>query len=74
MVRAQSADVQGGAIVVYYTKSRKVRRERFYAHQLRHTFACRWIEAGGSLAALQIEARGVAKGVANRLEARTGNV
>lgn len=26
---------------------------RFHAHQLRHTFACRWIEAGGSLPALQ---------------------
>lgn len=26
---------------------------RFHAHQLRHTFACRWIERGGSLAALQ---------------------
>lgn len=25
----------------------------FHAHQLRHTFACRWLEAGGSLAALQ---------------------
>ncbi len=27
--------------------------ERFHAHQLRHTFACRWLERGGSLAALQ---------------------
>jgi integrase len=26
---------------------------RFHAHQLRHTFACRWLESGGSLAALQ---------------------
>jgi integrase len=26
---------------------------RFHAHQLRHSFACRWIERGGSLAALQ---------------------
>ncbi len=26
---------------------------RFHAHQLRHTFACRWLERGGSLAALQ---------------------
>ena len=25
----------------------------FHAHQLRHTFACRWLEAGGSPAALQ---------------------
>ena len=27
--------------------------EHFHAHQLRHSFACRWLEAGGSLAALQ---------------------
>lgn len=26
---------------------------RFHVHQLRHTFACRWIESGGSLPALQ---------------------
>jgi integrase len=26
---------------------------RFHAHQLRHTFSCRWLEASGSLAALQ---------------------
>ena len=26
---------------------------RFHAHRLRHTFACRWLERGGSLAALQ---------------------
>lgn len=26
---------------------------RFHAHQLRHTFACRWLERRGSLAALQ---------------------
>lgn len=25
----------------------------FHAHQLRHTYACRWLESGGSLAALQ---------------------
>ena len=34
-----------------------VRREtgitHFHVHQLRHSFACRWLEAGGSLAALQ---------------------
>ena len=37
--------------------AKRVRRksgvEHFHAHQLRHTFACRWLEAGGSLAALQ---------------------
>jgi integrase len=27
--------------------------QRFHMHQLRHTFACRWLEKGGSLAALQ---------------------
>lgn len=26
---------------------------RFHAHQMRHTFACQWLEQGGSLAALQ---------------------
>ena len=26
---------------------------RFHVHQLRHTFACRWLEVGGSLPALQ---------------------
>jgi integrase len=37
--------------------NRIVRREsgvnRFHVHQLRHTFGCRWLERGGSLAALQ---------------------
>lgn len=32
---------------------RKTGIARFHVHQLRHTFACRWLERGGSLAALQ---------------------
>jgi site-specific recombinase XerD len=27
--------------------------KRFHVHQMRHTFACHWLERGGSLAALQ---------------------
>lgn len=90
LVRATTADLAGGNLVVHLTKSGKVRRvplppglqaelrthvgklsplkcadgfalqvrkrtgiDRFHAHQLRHSFACRWLEAGGSLAALQ---------------------
>jgi integrase len=93
LVRARSADVSHGMIVVHRTKSTRVRRVplnpsieaeialrgdrplvpyvecangsfnklvrrrsgvgRFHVHQLRHTFACRWIESGGSLPALQ---------------------
>lgn len=90
LTRAQSTDVQHGALVVHRTKSGKVRRipipkwfqtelrrhvgklvpfaspgqfnaavrglsgvEGFHVHQLRHTFACRWLERGGSLPALQ---------------------
>ena len=90
MVRATTADIQGGGLVVHGTKSTKIRRvplpralrdelrfkvgrllplrnstgftrqvrkysgvERFHPHQLRHTFGCRWLEAGGSLASLQ---------------------
>ena len=37
--------------------ARAVRRmtdiEGFHVHQMRHTFACRWLEDGGSLTALQ---------------------
>jgi integrase len=51
-----------GHLVPFSPKSgtvfnRTVRRrsgiERFHVHQLRHTFACRYLERGGSLAALQ---------------------
>ena len=27
--------------------------EGFHVHQMRHTFACQWLERGGNLAALQ---------------------
>jgi len=27
--------------------------KRFHAHEVRHSFACGWLKAGGSLAALQ---------------------
>ena len=51
-----------GRLVPYATGSPgsfaiRVRRltgiEGFHVHQLRHTFACQWLERGGSLAALQ---------------------
>lgn len=51
-----------GRLVPYATGSpgsfaKAVRKEtgieRFHVHQMRHTFACSWIERGGSLAALQ---------------------
>ena len=32
---------------------RKTGIDRFHVHQTRHTFACQWLERGGSLAALQ---------------------
>ncbi len=62
------AEVQGevrlwvGRLVGYSVKSpgsfaTRVRRlsgvAGFHVHQLRHTFACRWLERGGSLVALQ---------------------
>lgn len=90
LIRAQSTDLQNGALVVHQTKSGKIRRiplapellaelrfrvgrlmpiinpwgfarmvrrftgiKRFHAHQMRHTFACRMLEAGVSLAAVQ---------------------
>ena len=27
--------------------------ERFHVHQMRHTFACQWVDRGGNLGALQ---------------------
>lgn len=92
LTRAQSTDVQQGALVVHQTKTGRLRRvplaspllrelswrvgklvpyapsacgayaamvkkltglSRFHAHQMRHSFACVWLERGGSLAALQ---------------------
>jgi integrase len=58
------AEIRGrvGRLVAYSWKSpgsfsRVVGRasgvERFHVHQLRHTFACQWLERGGSLVALQ---------------------
>lgn len=38
-------------LTVYCRRETEI--ERFHVHQLRHTFACRWLERGGSLAALQ---------------------
>lgn len=43
----------GGAGSFNKLVARKSGVARFHVHQLRHTFACRWIEAGGSLPALQ---------------------
>jgi len=90
MTRALTSDIQRGSLVVYQTKTSRLRRvplppdlqqelvgrvgqvvqlrhagnvarvvrrlsgvERFHVHQLRHTFACRWVEKGGNITALQ---------------------
>ena len=92
LVRARPEHVDGAMLVVFQTKSSRLRRvpvapgllreilahdgrlvpfseggagsfnklvarrsgvDTFHVHQLRHTFACRWLEAGGSLPALQ---------------------
>ncbi len=32
---------------------RLAKLERFHVHQMRHTFACQWMDGGGNLGALQ---------------------
>jgi len=92
LTRSKASDLERGFLVVYQTKSGRVRRvpltpqlhaeirahvgrlvpfaesstgafgravrrlsgvARFHPHQMRHTFACCWLDQGGSLAALQ---------------------
>jgi integrase len=64
-----------GRLVPYAVESpgsfaSKVRRlssvEGFHVHQMRHTFACQWLERGGSLAALQQVLRHAALRAAHR--------
>ena len=43
-----SADVPSSNI-----RRRATGSERFHVHQMRHAFACQWLERGGGLAALQ---------------------
>ena len=54
---ARGENEEQGVLVVHHTKTWKVRRysgvAKSHPHQMRHTFACRWLERGGSLAALQ---------------------
>ena len=38
---------------LYARKRRHSGVAKFHPHQMRHTFACRWLERGGSLSALQ---------------------
>lgn len=56
-VRQRVGRLVGYSVVSPGSFSAAVRRhsgiERFHVHQTRHTFACQWLERGGSLAALQ---------------------
>jgi integrase len=56
-VRGRVGRLVGFAVVSPGSFAKAVRRateiERFPVHQMRHTFACQWLERGGSLAALQ---------------------
>ena len=44
---------EDASVVFNRTVRRRSGVERFHVHQLRHTFACRYLESGGSLVALQ---------------------
>ena len=44
---------EGGAGSFNKLVARRSGVDTFHAHRLRHTFACRWLEAGGSLPTLQ---------------------
>ncbi len=56
-VRGRVGKLIGFAVVSPGSFAQAVRHrskiERFHVHQMRHTFACQWLERGGSLAALQ---------------------
>jgi integrase len=56
-VRGRVGRLVGFAVVSPGSFAKAVRPateiERFHVHQMRHTFACQWLERGGSLAALQ---------------------
>ena len=43
-----------GSPGLFATRARRLTGlEGFHVHQIRHTFACQWLERAGSLAALQ---------------------
>ena len=56
-VRGRVGRLVGFSVLSPGSFASAVRREtgvgRFHVHQMRHTFACQWIERGGSLVALQ---------------------